>query len=185
MAQMLASVMFDLRPIGGDNSLFDALQKETLEAARDNSIFVAHMVRNSLKHTPPLSLFRNFALIRSGEHKNMLDLKHSGVVPVVDLGRVYSLQGAIEVVNTRDRLDAARDAGVLSQSGAHDLIDAYELIAEIRLRHQAEQIREGKKPDNFMAPGKLSDLERSHLRDAFMVIKTMQSYLGHGRSTLD
>lgn len=185
MAQMLASVMFDLRPIGGDTRLFEALHSETLAAARDNSIFVAHMIRNSLKHTPPLSLFRNFALIRSGEHKNMLDLKHSGVVPVVDLGRVYALQGASEAVNTTDRIEAARDSGVLSKSGAHDLLDAYGLIAEIRLRHQAEQIRAGKAPDNFMAPGKLSDLERSHLRDAFMVIKTMQSYLGHGRSTLE
>ena len=185
MAQMLASVMFDLRPIGGDESLFDNLNSETLEAAKGNTIFVAHMVRNSLKHTPPLSLFRNFALIRSGEHKNMLDLKHSGVVPVVDLGRVYALQGAIEKVNTSERLEAARDAGVLSKSGAHDLIDAYQLIAETRLRHQAEQVRAGKSPDNFMAPGQLSDLERSHLRDAFMVVKTMQSYLGHGRSTLE
>lgn len=115
----------------------------------------------------------------------MADLKHSGVVPVVDLGRVYALQGAIETPNTRDRLEAARDTGVLSKSGAHDLIDAYELIAEIRLRHQAEQIKEGQAPDNFMSPGKLSDLGRSHLRDAFMVVKTMQSYLGHGRSTLE
>ena len=185
MAQMLASVMFDLRPIGGDESLFDDLQRETLEAARSNSIFVAHMVSNSLKHTPPLGLFRGFALIRSGEHKNMLDLKHSGIVPIVDLGRVYALQGAVEAVNTRDRLDAARDAGVLSQSGSHDLIDAYDLIAEIRLRHQADQIKRGETTDNFMAPGKLSDLERNHLRDAFMVIKTMQSHLAHSRSSLD
>lgn len=184
-AQMLASVMFDLRPIGGDAGLFGALHVETLDAARKNSIFVAHMVSNSLKHSPPLSLFRNFALIRSGEHKNMLDLKMSGVVPVVDLGRVYAIQGAIQDPNTGDRLKAARDAGILSKSGAHDLIDAYGLIAEIRLRHQAEQIRAGKKPDNFMAPGQLSDLERSHLRDAFMVIRAMQSYLGHGRSVLE
>lgn len=182
---MLASVMFDLRVIEGEAALFEGLQSETLEAARKNSIFVAHMVGNALKHTPPLSLFRNLALIRSGEHKDMLDLKHSGVVPVVDLGRVYAIQGAIAEPSTKGRLTSARDSGVISQSGAHDLIDAYDLIAEIRLRHQAEQIRAGEAPDNFMAPGLLSDLERSHLRDAFMVIKAMQSYLGHGRSALE
>jgi CBS domain-containing protein len=32
-AQMLASVMFDLRPIGGTESLFADLQEETLAAA--------------------------------------------------------------------------------------------------------------------------------------------------------
>ena len=179
-AQMLASVMFDLRPIAGDESLFEDMQAETLRMARKNSIFVAHMISNSLKHTPPLNLFRGFALIRSGEHKNMVDLKHSGVVPVVDLGRIYALQGGFEAVNTLDRIEEARERGVISKSGAHDLLDAYELIAETRLRHQATQIRNGESPDNFMAPGELSELERNHLRDAFMVIKTMQSAVGQG-----
>ena len=183
-AQMLASVMFDLRAIGGDRELFDDLQKETLQLARSNSIFVAHMISNSLKHTPPISLFRGFALIRSGEHKNQVDLKHSGVVPVVDLGRVYALKGALEEVNTRDRIEAAGAAGVISPSGLAELLDAYDLIADIRLRHQAAQIRRGDKPDNFMAPGQLSDLERNHLRDAFMVVKTMQSAAGHNTGAL-
>ncbi|MAY45882.1 MAG: histidine kinase [Rhodobacteraceae bacterium] len=183
-AQMLASVMFDLRPIGGERALFDNLQKETLAAARANSIFVAHMVSNSLKHTPPISLFRGFALIRSGEHKNQVDLKHSGVVPVVDLGRVYALKGALEQVNTRDRIVAAGAAGVLSPSGTAELLDAYDLIADTRLRHQAARIRRGEAPDNFMAPGQLSDLERNHLRDAFMVVKTMQSAAGQNTGML-
>ena len=83
-AQMLASVMFDLRPIGGSSKLFGDLQAETLDAAAKNSIFVAHMVANSLKHAPPLGLLRGFATIRSGEHRNTIDMKHSGVVPVTD-----------------------------------------------------------------------------------------------------
>lgn len=57
MAQMLASVMFDLRPIGGQASLFRDLQHETLDMASKNSIFVAHMISNGLKHTPPLGPF--------------------------------------------------------------------------------------------------------------------------------
>ena len=177
-AQMLASVMFDLRPISGETALFANLQQEVLQKAKANSIFVSHMVSNSLKHTPPLSLFRGFALIRSGEHKNTIDLKHSGVVPVVDLARVYALQGAFEAVNTRERLEAAQDQGIISQAGASDLLDAYDMIAETRLRHQAEQVRKDQAPDNFLLPSQLSELERNHLRDAFMVIKTMQSALG-------
>lgn len=183
-AQMLASVMFDLRPIGGDESLFDGLQAETLKAASQNSIFVAHMIGNSLKHAPPLGLLRGIATIRSGEHRNTLDLKHSGVVPVVDLGRVYALQGRLVAANTRARLKAAQGSGVLSASGARDLLDAYDLIAQSRLEHQAAQVRAGGKPDNYLAPTDLSDFERSHLRDAFVVVKTLQSSLGHGKGML-
>ena len=183
-AQMLASVMFDLRPIGGTTRLFEDLQAETLKAASANSIFVAHMIANSLKHTPPLGLLRGFATIRSGEHKNQIDLKHNGVVPVVDLARVYALRGKLTAVNSAARLEAAVAAGVLSESGGRDLRDAYDLIAETRLQHQAAQVRAGGKPDNFLSPADLSDFERSHLRDAFVVIKSMQSAVGHGRGML-
>lgn len=184
MAQMLASVMFDLRPIAGDESLFGNLQAETLEKASKNSIFVSHMVSNSLKHVPPLGLLRGFATIRSGEHKDTIDLKHNGVVPVVDLGRIYALQGRLEPANTRARLLAAKERLVISATGARDLIDAYDLIAQTRLEHQAHQIKHGRDPDNFMAPTSLSDFERGHLRDAFVVVRTMQSAIGHGRGTL-
>lgn len=183
-AQMLASVMFDLRPIGGDPTLLQDLQNETLDGAAKNSIFVAHMVSNSLKHTPPLGLLRGFATIRSGEHKNQIDLKHSGVVPVVDLGRVYALQGRLTAVNTRARLEAAIAAGVLSASGGQDLLDAYDLIAETRLEHQAALVKAGEAPNNYLAPATLSDFERSHLRDAFVVVKSLQSALGHGKGML-
>ncbi len=183
-AQMLASVMFDLRPIGGAPKLFGDLQSETLEAAARNSIFVAHMVSNSLKHAPPLGLLRGFATIRSGDHRHTIDMKHSGVVPVTDLARVYALQGRIAAVNTRARLTAAAEAGIISVSGGRDLIAAYDLIAETRLTHQAACVRAGQKPDNFLEPSELPDFERSHLRDAFVVVRTMQSAVGHGKGVL-
>ncbi|MDX5381991.1 MAG: DUF294 nucleotidyltransferase-like domain-containing protein, partial [Rhodobacterales bacterium] len=183
-AQMLASVMFDLRPIGGTRALFEDLQRETLESAARNSIFVAHMVSNSLKHIPPLGLLRGFATLRSGEHKNRIDMKLNGVVPIVDLGRIYALRGQLEVVNTRARIEAAHASGLVSQSGGRDLLDAYDLIAQTRLEHQAALIRAGGKPDNFMSPNVLSEFERSHLRDAFVVVRTMQSAVTQGRGVI-
>ncbi|GLP87958.1 DUF294 nucleotidyltransferase-like domain-containing protein [Tritonibacter mobilis] len=183
-AQMLASVMFDLRPIGGDSSLFETLQSDTLQAASKNSIFTAHMISNSLKHQPPLGLLRGLATIRSGDHRNQLDLKHNGVVPVVDLGRIYTLQGRLRPVNTRARLEAAIKTGLLSASGGADLLDAYDLIASTRLELQTNQIKAGHAPENYLDPSNLSDFERSHLRNAFVVVKTMQSAVGSGTGTL-
>ena len=179
MAQMLASVMFDLRPISGDFSLFGGIQTDTLNHAGANSIFQAHMTSNSLKHTPPLGLFRGFALIRSGEHKDTLDLKHSGTVPIVDIARLYAIRAGVESVNTRDRLKRAQSFGVLSEDGAKDLIDAYDLISDIRIEHQARLVKDGKKPDNFVKPSSLSALERNYLKNAFSVIKTIQSALNY------
>jgi CBS domain-containing protein len=101
---------------------------------------------------------------------------------VVDLGRVYALTGHIAMANTRARLVAAGEGGIISTSGARDLIGAYDTIARMRLEHQVRSVRTGRKPDNFLSPSDLSDFERSHLRDAFVVVRTMQSAIGHGRA---
>ncbi|ETD90161.1 DUF294 nucleotidyltransferase-like domain-containing protein [Rhodobacter capsulatus] len=184
-AQMLSSVMFDLRPIGGGGiAMFEDLRAETLAMAAQNSVFVMHMTAAALKHTPPLGLIRSFATIRSGEHRNHIDMKMNGVVPVVDLARIYALQGRLLPTNTRARLKAAEEAGVVSAAGARDLIEAYDLIATMRLENQAVLIKAGRAADNFLAPSDLSDLERSHLRDAFVVVRTMQSAIGHGRAAV-
>jgi CBS domain-containing protein len=183
-AQMLASVMFDLRPIGGDESLFADLHARTLRMAAENSIFTAHMASNALTHATPLGLLRGLSTIRAGEHRDTIDMKLNGVVPVVDLGRMYALQGQLHALNTRARVQAALDAGIISPSGGADLIDAYDLVAQARLVHQASLIKHGHAPDNFLPPATLSGFERSHLRDAFVVIKTMQSALMQGRGGL-
>ncbi|WP_373944124.1 DUF294 nucleotidyltransferase-like domain-containing protein [Paracoccus marcusii] len=183
-AQMLASVMFDLRAIGGDGALLGDLQDGTLDAASKNSIFIAHMVGNSLKHRPPLGLIGGFATIRSGEHRHHIDMKHNGVVPVTDLARVYALQGRIGTVNTRARLEEAEARGVISATGGRDLIAAYDMIQTVRLENQAHLVRAGRRPDNYLSPADLSDFERSHLRDAFVVVRGMQSAVGHGKGML-
>jgi len=174
-ALMLSSIFFDLRPIHGDMKLFEELQGMILEKAQSNRIFIAMMIGNALTHRPPIGFFRNFVLEHGGDHDNKFNLKHNGVVPIVDIARIYALEAGIDAVNTHDRLLAGRAAKVLSEDGARDLLDSYEFIASTRLKHQAEQIRQGKKPDNFMAPEDLSHFERNHLKDAFSVVKTIQS----------
>jgi CBS domain-containing protein len=174
MALMLSSVFFDLRVVHGDASLLESLQRENLDKTRSNGIFLAYMVSNALTHRPPLGFFRNIVLIHGGEHDKTFDIKLRGVVPVVDLARVYSLAEGLCDVNTLDRLRAAAGTKVLSAEGARNLGDAYDFIATLRVQHQARQLRAGEKADNFIASNELSALERRHLKDAFGMIATMQ-----------
>lgn len=177
MALMLSSVFFDLRPVRGDRALFEDLQGLILAKTKTNRIFQSYMASNALTHEPPIGFFRNFVLVRGGEHDHTLDLKHSGVVPIIDLARVHVLAAGAPEVNTHERLEAAGAAGMISQQGVADLADALEFIGYTRLRHQAERIRQGRPADNFISPADLSSHQRSHLKSAFRAVKTMQSVL--------
>lgn len=174
-ALMLSCIFFDLRLIDGSAALFEELQAMVLEKSRKNGIFLTHMASNAMSHQPPIGFFHGFVLIRGGDNDHTLDLKHNGVVPIIDLARVYALATGLTQVNTFERLAAASDTKALSADGARDLKDAMEFISMTRLRHQARLIREGRKPNNFMKPDELSSFERNHLKSAFQVVKTMQN----------
>lgn len=139
-ALMLTCVFFDLRAIYGRHALLDDLRRDVLARTQGNTLFLAHMVGNALQHQPPLGMFKGLSTIRSGEHKGTIDLKHSGVVPIVDLARVYALAGGHEAVNTHDRLLSAAAGGAISEQSARDLRDALEFLAFTRIQHQARQI---------------------------------------------
>lgn len=171
------SVFFDLRCIHGEQALFRRLRKHQLEKCCASPSFLAQMTNNAISNRPPLGFFRNFVLIQGGEHDSTFDLKYSGVVPIVDLSRVYALAAGINVVNTQDRIKAVAEAGVITQDIARDLRDTFEFVSFLRIRHQARQIRDGRAANNFMSPENLSNFERNHLKDAFSVIRTMQTAL--------
>jgi CBS domain-containing protein len=177
-ALMLTCVFFDLRTVHGKGALLDDLRRDVLAQTKGNTLFLAHMVGNALQHQPPLGMFKGISAIRSGEHKGTIDLKHTGVVPIVDLARVYALAGGHEAVNTRDRLVSVAAGGAISEQGAHDLRDALEFIAFTRIQHQARQIAAGQPPDHFLPLGDISNFERSQLKDAFTVVHSLQNVIG-------
>ncbi|MFP8777668.1 putative nucleotidyltransferase substrate binding domain-containing protein [Hydrogenophaga sp. RWCD_12] len=178
-ALMLTCVFFDMRAIHGNGELLSAVRRHVLQRTRGNTIFLAHLVGNALLREPPLGMFKGIATVRSGEHKGTVDLKHHGVVPVVDMARVYALAGGNEDVNTQDRLRAANASGSLNEKNARDLQDALEFLAFLRLQHQTRQMNAGISPDNHLRPEELSNFEQTQLKDAFVVVQSMQKALGH------
>lgn len=175
-ALMYASIFFDLRCLHGDESLLTSLQEEVLKKTKASTLFQAFMASNALSHKPPLGFFRGFVLEKEkeGSDEKGMDMKKRGVVPIIDLARVYALASGLSSINTKERLEALAASGGMSQVNVDDMLDAFEFISMVRLQHQAKQIEKGQKPNNYVPPEELSALERRHLKDAFEVISTMQ-----------
>lgn len=176
-ALMHASIFFDLRCISGDPGLVGQLQAFFLPLTRDNSIFIACLCENVMQHTPPLGFFRTFLLEKSGDHAKTLDLKHRGVIPIVDIARLNALAAGIDRIGTLGRLEALAEAGAMTRRDARGLADAYQYISRLRLEHQARQLAAGEAPDNYMFPDELSALGREQLREAFELVRDAQKAL--------
>ena len=174
-AVMRVSIFFDLRAVYGDESLCTSLQQVMLDAASTNTIFLAAVAANVLDSTPPLGIFRRFVVDRNGEHRDSLDLKKRGVLPLTEIARLHALAHQIPAVNTDERLADLAAARHLAIVDARNLADALHCIQHQRILHQCEQITRGEPVSNHLNPSDLPKMAREQLRDAFTIIDEAQS----------
>jgi CBS domain-containing protein len=84
------------------------------------------------------------------------------------------MSASVTTATTPERLRAAAEAGTLVPADSHTLLDAFELINNLRFEHQVAQIRAGRAPDDHIDPDELSALMRVQLRTAFRAVATIQ-----------
>jgi CBS domain-containing protein len=171
-ALILVSVLVDSRPVWGVHT--GTPVSDTFRLAPRNPALLRLLARFALSHRPPTGFLRGLVVEHSGENRGRLDLKHGGVIPIVDLARWAGMAAGVASASTSERLHAAAQAGTLPQADAHTLLEAYELISALRLGHQVDQLRAGIAPDDFVDPSSLSPLTRSHLKEAFRAVAAIQ-----------
>ena len=165
---MVSSIFFDFRAVAG--ALEVAPLEDLVAGAAGNQLFMAHLARVSLRFKPPLGLFQQ---IQATDDK--VDLKKRGIAPIVAAARVYGLEAGVRARPTRERLEAAIEAGVVSRDLGQTLIETYRFLLQMRLREQLDTLAGGGAPDNDVNVKALSSLQRRHLKDAFGAIREMQS----------
>jgi CBS domain-containing protein len=171
-ALILSSVIVDSRPVWGVHT--GTPVADTFRQAAGYPQVLRMLARFALSHRPAARRFRGLVLEHGGEHPGMLDLKHGGLVPILDLARWGAMSAGVTTATTPERLRAAAEAGTLAPADTHTLQDAFELINNLRLEHQVAQIRAGRPPDDHIDPDELSALMRVQLRQAFRAVATIQ-----------
>jgi CBS domain-containing protein len=152
---------------------------DTLWQARGRPDLLRLLARFALQFRPPTGFLRDFVVEHSGERRGQLDIKHGGMIPIVDLARWAGMAAGVANCSTVGRLRAAEAAGTLDSPDARTLVEAFGFIFSLRLDHQVEQLRRGEAPDDFIDPKTLNPLARSYLREAFRAVASVQSGLAN------
>lgn len=138
---------------------------------------LAALARRSLAYQPPTGFDGGAVLESDGTRNERLDIRRAAVIPIVELARWAGARAALVEGSTVDRLRAAAQAGVLSESDARNLADAFEIALELRLAHHMEQLAAGSPPDDQLDPAVMSPLARDLLRDIFRAVTAVQKGL--------
>ncbi len=170
-------IFFDLDGVHGERELVENLQELLAQKASSNPAFLAALARNALNRTPPLGFFRTFVMESDGQQKNIINLKGRGSAPLTDLIRVHALACGSKAQNSLERLDAIAQTKLLQPEALSQLRYALEFLSLVRIRHQARAIEEGREPNNYIEPEKVSASERHNLKEAFQVLSNAQKFL--------
>jgi CBS domain-containing protein len=162
-----AEVFLDFRRVHGELSTapLDAVLRKGSGASR----FLVGMARAAVRFPPPLRFAGRIRDV-AGE----VDLKRGGLAGVVLLARLYALSAGSLARSTPDRLAAAAAAGTISRDGATALVEAYRVVAELRLRAQLRQVAAGDEPTNRVRLADLTADERMRLRRAWKTLREHQ-----------
>src|SRR5262249_25301178 len=98
---------------GAGGSVADALWQE-----RNHPDLLRLLARFALQFRPPTGFLRDFVVEHSGERRGQLDIKHGGLIPIVDLARWAGMAASAASGSTVERLRAAEAAGTLESTDA-------------------------------------------------------------------
>lgn len=172
-----SSIFFDLDGLHGEIDLAENLKELLAEKASNSPAFLAALARNALNRTPPLGFFRTFVMETDGQQKHIINLKGRGTAPLTDLIRVHALACGSKAQNSLERLDAIAKTKLLQPEAISQLRYALEFLSTVRIRHQAIAVAEGREPNNYIEPEKVSPSDRHNLKEAFQVLSNAQKFL--------
>lgn len=170
----MISIFFDFRPIYQERNFLAELREEIDQAIKETPHFLRFMAKNSLENVPPLSMFRQLVVEKSGEHKGKINIKMRGLTPVVDAARIMALDFNIRATNTLERLEAEPVRKVLGSRFINDLREAYSFLTLVKIALHLDARAEGRVPDNYLNPDELSNFRRMMLKESFALINRLQ-----------
>jgi len=176
-ALLNASIFFDFRALYGATHLADRLRVSLLRMAKSNPLFLRMMAANALSVQPPLGKIRDFITDLNAEHPGCVDLKTYGARLFIDAARIFALATGVHNTNTVQRIKLSSQRMGVAAEEAAAIVEGFNYIQLLRLRHQHFEEEHGRPGDNFVNPDQLNELDRRILKESFRQSRKLQQRL--------
>jgi DNA polymerase-3 subunit epsilon/CBS domain-containing protein len=161
-------IFFDLLPVHGDTGLAEGIWRHAFDLARGEAAFAKLLADAAGAAKPALGLFG-----RLKTERGRIDLKKSGLHPIVNAARVLAIRHHLLQRATPARLAAIRAA---ARGGGRDLEaldEAHATFVDLVIDQQLEDIDHGRPPSNAVVVQRLSQRQRERLRAALAAVEPL------------
>ncbi|SDC93292.1 putative nucleotidyltransferase substrate binding domain-containing protein [Rhodococcus tukisamuensis] len=170
---VMISLLTDSRVVWGADRL--GLAAVVAERARANPQALRLLLREAVEDKARIHSLRQILTRRT----ETVDLKSQGVMPIVNVARWAGLATGSDAGSTTARLQAASGGGLLPDDDARVLAESFDVLQQIRLRHQCEQLEQGLPVTDELAIATLTPLYRSLLANAVREVAGVQRKLAY------
>lgn len=174
------SIFFDFRTVHGDPQFAAQLRAHIDKTTYNLADFYKRLASDTLKYKMPVNIFKSATSDSPSAKTEVMDLK-TGIMPITDFARVYSLYHRISESNTLLRLEKIFQRGELERAEYDEIIHAYDFLMSIRFKQQISAFLENEIPKNIISAQDLTEIERSTIRSIFSRITSFQDRLIYDR----
>ena len=167
-------MLYDFRSVHGTDTLADDLRNHVIEKLQSNHV-LKFLYKSEEMSDSGINFFGGFVLEKEDEENlGLLNLKHTGTLPLVESIRLYSIRHGIKKLSTLGRLQELNKLKVFSDDQYDFFKSAFKFLSDILLKNQVVRAREGKAIKNFIDPKKLLDLDKQLLKIYLKKIKSLK-----------
>ncbi len=167
-------ILMDITYSAGSASLGQQLIDKVHKMIHDNFGALMVMARSAVLSNVALTMFRNFRLEKSGDHKGMFNVKLYGWAPLVMTARVFALKYGLTDTNTVERIKQLEAQNRFDVELSRNLQKAYRVLTHAKMVSQVEAIVSGRKYDYFLDPGALKEVDQDELKRALGSVEALQ-----------
>lgn len=162
-------IFFDLRGIAGDIAMAERLRLRAFDAAAGQTAFIKLLIDAA---GPPMAGLTVLGGFRT--EKGRLDLKRSGIFPIVTAARALAIAHRVLERSTAERLTALKNLAIGASADLEALREAHSVFLERVLVQQLADLRQGIPPTNAVSVKDLSRLDRARLRRSLQAVQPIE-----------
>ena len=166
---VIASLLVDARPVHGTPGLPEVARVFT--DFRQHPAAMDLLLSESLSHRAK-ERERTLRDVFTGKG-DTFNVKTHGLLPVVSIARWAALGVGSTELQTVKRLRDASGSAILPSAEADRLIEVFEILQRMRLRHHLNRLRHGQPPSDLIDRDELSPIERSMIGQAVREINAI------------
>ena len=168
-------MLYDFQPVYGNENLAKSLRSFLMKKLEKTPQFLKYLYKRDERTNAAIGFFGQFILEKNDkENLNLLNLKHTGTLPLVESVRMYSIKHQVDKGSTIERLQELTSKSVFTLEELDFYRGALEYLSSIIMNVQIRQYKKNLPIKNYIDPKSLYKREKKLLKIYLKEIKNLK-----------